>query len=274
MEPARKRVGVERMLRPLRVREAKRDVVGQRVAAQQQLEALAALGLVRDLRAAPTKHALEALAQHRGEAKLLDVLADRVVEDQFRVAKRRRSAAEQVLDRGALRFYLGRELVLVHHSRKRVLARLTQELHAVGLCQLDEAVECSRRPVTQLLDHRARERERATELTVRAFDRVEQHAIHRQVAALRDSLGDHLVERVVEVRELLDAIARLPLRQSVRLVHLEVEDDVDHAPAPIVPSAIARSHMRSARNSSPVFHACANVPDARCGSSPSNTSLT
>ena len=109
-----------------------------------------------------------------------------------------------------------------------MLAGLAQELDVAALGECDERIEGFRHPLAQLSDDCAGQRERTTKLAVGALNGIEQHLVHRDVTALRNTLGDQLVERRIPVVETTRLVSRQEFLQPVRLMNLKVEDDIDH----------------------------------------------
>ena len=221
-EPRHVLVGRQRPLVPVLVREAERDVVRELVVAQQQTQFLVVGVGVDVVGRLPAQHVLGAFGQHRAEAHAGDHLADLVRVDELRIAEGRGLHAELLFQHRRVELHLLGEVLLRGERSQRVRIGLGQELHASRGGELLERLEHLGSERAELLDGRARDRERAAELALVLLDELQQQGVHRQVALPCDLLHDRAVQQVVQVVVVLAHVEEAVFLQTPGLVNLKI----------------------------------------------------
>ena len=217
---------------PPAIRKAESDVIRERVAAQQQLERLAAFGPVDMVRTAPAQQVIGTFAQQRAEAHLFHRTRDARVNHQLGVAEHDGFVTKGLADRALLRRDLRAELIEIGQGRQGVVRGLAQELHRARIGQGHKAVERLGRPELHLFDRGTADRIRAAELAFGLGHQLMHQLVHRDVALLGHALDDARVLGIVKVVLALTDVEEGVAPQAERLVHLEIEADCCHAGAP------------------------------------------
>ena len=120
------------------------------------------------------------------------------------------------------------ELVLIVLRCQSVAVRGSEELHALGTCQLLKDVDHLGVELFEHLNHRSADADRAVELTLTQVDHVFDGLAKRQIRSLYKPVNMFLRSQIIVVVMIMTDFKETISLQTVRTVHLEAKTYIFH----------------------------------------------